>query len=304
MSKCGCQNKRIFSNIIANGSNFAECVDVCINPQCGEPDFLTILAPVVYDEIGINICRTVDLPDTVPTTFPTAVYASAEVIDITFDATGTTPVTIEPISGRPNCYEVTLTNLSVTYAVKLYDCCQRLLTTITLTDVLYLPPATDASFDADTNPTSVTLNLFAPYGVVYTGGVVTTPALNVVGFSTTNSQLEQGLNLMGIPKVLDLDIAGGTITIGLTLIVKSIYFTQYQIPHNGKAIVSKGSISSSEDNLCLDFVKGSLLDRNIKPLEVCDPMDSKQICQGPDISPCSDNNISDCPCDDINTNDN
>lgn len=287
MSKNGCCNKTIISDLINNGLSGHECVDVCINPQCGEPQFLTVLAPVVYDQLGINICRTFDLPETVPTTYPTAVYASAEVIDITFIETGTDTVTVEPITSRPNCYEITLTNLSVTFAIKLYDCCKRLLGTIQVADVIYLPPlATDEGYDQDTNPSSLVVNLFAPYGVVYTGGDVGSPSLNVIGFSTTNSSLEQGLNLMAIPKVIDLDVVDGTITVGLTLILNSIYFTHYQLPHNGKAIISKGSTAQTEDSLCLDFVNGNLLDRSIKPLEVCDPLSQKQICNMTDITGC------------------
>ncbi len=287
MSKCSC-NRKIMSNAVANGLCTDSCLDVCVNPQCGEPEYLTILAPVVYDEIGINICRSVPLPADTATDFPTAVYASAEVIDIAIAApTDDTPgTTITPITNRANCYEVELSNLSVTFAVRLYDCCKRLLTTLTIATIVYLPPTTDASYDADTNPSSVTMDIFAPYGVVYTDGAITSPTLNFVGFSTTNSSLEQGLNLMAIPKVLDFDLTAGTITIGLTLIVKSIYFTQYQIPHNGRAIVSKGSLNSSEDSVCMDFVSGSLLDRNIKPLEVCNPYDQKQSCDDVDPTPC------------------
>ncbi len=287
MSKCGCCNKTIVSDLINRGMSGHECVDVCINPQCGEPQYLTVLAPVVYDQLGINICRTFDLPDTIPTTYPTAVYASAEVIDIVFLETGADTVNIEPITGRPNCYEITLTNLSVTFAIKLYDCCKRLLGTVDVAGIIYLPPAaTDDGYDEDTNPSSLVINLFAPYGVVYTGGDVSSPSLNVIGFSTTNSQLEQGLNLMGIPKVIALDIVDGTITVGLTLILNSIYYTHYQLPHNGKAVISKGSTSQTEDSLCLDFVNGCLLDRSIKPLETCDPLSQKQICELADIGGC------------------
>lgn len=287
MSKSGCCNKTIVSDLINSGMSGHECVDVCINPQFGEPQFLTVLAPVVYDQVGINICRTFDLPGTIPSAFPTAVYASAEVIDIEFLETGTDTVTIEPITSRPNCYEITLTNLSVTFAIKLYDCCKRLLGTVEVPGVIYLPPATtDEGYNEDTNPTSLVINLFAPYGVVYTGGDVGSPTLNVIGFSTTNSGLEQGLNLMTIPKVVALDIVDGTITVGLTLILNSIYFTHYQLPHNGKAIISKGSTSQTEDSLCLDFVNGNLLDRSIKPLETCDPLSQKQVCELADIGSC------------------
>lgn len=299
MSNC-CSNKRILSNAIANGLNTDSCIDICTNPQCGDPEYLTVLAPVVYDELGINICRSIPLPATTITDFPTAVYASAEVIDISYEinAGEDSGVTISPIASRGNCYEIELSNLSVTFAVKLYDCCNRLLTTLTLTGIIYLPSdVTDEGYDEDTNPSSVALEIFAPYGVIYTDGAVDSPDLNFVGFSTTNNQLVQGLNLMSIPKVLDFDLTGGSITIGLTLIVKSIYFTQYQLPHNGRAIVSKGSLTSSEESVCMDFVNGSLLDRSIKPLEPCNPYDAKSSCTTPDPTPCIDDDVPSCPCD-------
>lgn len=290
MSKCcGC-NKRIMSNAVKlSMANDNSCYDVCVEPQCGTPEFLTVLTPVVYDEIGINVCRSVPLPAGLLADFPTAAYASAEVIDIANTAT-TDPASITPIASRPNCYEVTLTNLTVTFAVRLYDCCKRLLTTSTVAGVIFLPSdTTDEGYDADTNPSSVTLDLFAPYGVAYTDGAIAAPALNYIGFSTTNNQLVQGLNLMSIAKVLDFDITDASITVGLTLIVKTVYFTQYQLPHNGRAIVSKGDLNSEEDSICMNFVCGSLLDRNIKPLEPCNPFDSKDSC-----NECTDPD--DCAC--------
>ncbi len=287
MSKsCGC-NKRVISNTIRNSNGCDSCHDVCVEPQCGTPEYLTVLAPVVYDEIGINVCRSITLPAALLTDFPTAAYASAEVIDITIPDD---PVAIRPINSRPNCYEVTLTNLTVTFAVRLYDCCKRLLTTATVGGVIYLPSSTeDEGYNSDTNPSSVTLELFAPYGVSYTDGAIGSPELNYIGFSSTNNTINQGLNLMSIPKVLDFDIADGTITVGLTLIVKTIYFTQYQLPHNGRPIISKGTLAPEDESLCMTFVCGSLLDRNIKPLEPCNPFDNKESCDS-----CTD--PTDCAC--------
>ena len=116
MSKCcGC-NKKVLSNAVANNTDSCtcsltdNCTDVCVTPQCGDPKLLTVLVPVIYDEIGINVCRTIPLA-TLLADYPTAAYIRAEVTNITF-ATGAAPsVTIKPIAGRPNCYELTLTNL-------------------------------------------------------------------------------------------------------------------------------------------------------------------------------------------------
>ena len=295
MSKCcGC-NKKVLSNAVANNTDSCAysltdtCTDVCVTPQCGDPKLLTVLVPVIYDEIGINVCRTIPLA-TLLSDYPTTAYIRAEVTNIPF-ATGATPsVTIMPIAGRPNCYELTLTNLTVDFVIYVYDCCKRLLATLPVTGVVYLPSATtDPEYDEDTNPTSVTMQLFAPYGVTYTDTTVATPNLNFIGFLSTNGTVAQGLNLMAMSKVLNFDIANAEMTVGLTLIVKSIYYNQYRIPHNGKAIVSKGTLASPEDSVCMNFVSGSLLDRNIKPLELCNPLDQKQKCE-------SCTNPDDCPC--------
>lgn len=274
---CGC-NKRVISNLIANSEYNncdGSCTDVCTTPQCGDPKYLTVLAPVVYDEIGINVCRSIDI-STILTANPTAVYATVEVFSIAPPADATF-YTITPISGRQNCYEVTLNNLVVSFILRLYDCCKRVIATDTI-EGTYLPPTTDPSSDPETNPQSVTLEIFAPYGVAYTTGDTSAPGLNVISFSTETNSLTQGLNLTALPKVLNLDTTAGTITIGLTIIVNSIYFSQYQLPHMGKAIIPKGRLSSTGDSVCFDFVCGNLLDRSIKPLEFFNPLDRKENC--------------------------
>lgn len=103
MSKCcGC-NKKVLSNAVANNTDSCtcsltdNCTDVCVTPQCGDPKLLTVLVPVIYDEIGINVCRTIPLA-TLLADYPTAAYIRAEVANITF-ATGAAPsVTIKPIA--------------------------------------------------------------------------------------------------------------------------------------------------------------------------------------------------------------
>ena len=132
MSKCcGC-NKKVLSNAVANNTDSCtcsltdNCTDVCVTPQCGDPKLLTVLVPVIYDEIGINVCRTIPLA---------------------------------------------------------------------------------------------------------------------------------------------------------TLLAKVMFVTSARIPHNGKALVSKGTLASPEESVCMSFVSGSLLDRNIKPLELCNPLDQKRNCE-------------------------
>ncbi|MCH5268783.1 MAG: hypothetical protein J1E62_10630 [Lachnospiraceae bacterium] len=265
---CGCGN-RIVSNVVQNMPS--GCMDVCVTPICGDPSVLSILAPLIYDEIGINLCATFTLGIDVSTTYPTAVNANVQVISMTYTY-GDGNVQITPIVGRPNCYQVTLSNLTVNFAVNLYDSDCRLLGTIPVTAV-YLPPATtDATYDEDTNPTSVTLEIFAPYGVSYSGTTAPlTPVLNQINFEAGNNVVTQGLNLYALPKALGLDITSDTITVGLTLILQSLYYAGYNVASGGKIQTPKGSIVSPENTDCMQFVAGDLLDLSIKPLELGPP---------------------------------
>ena len=75
--------------------------------------------------------------------------------------------------------------MTVTFAVKLFDCAGRLLT------IPYgsgrvpalVPVLPDyVHYDEDTNPSSVELELYAPYGVTYADGNVSAPVINDIGF--------------------------------------------------------------------------------------------------------------------------
>jgi hypothetical protein len=283
---CKCRPKRYISNGVHTKG---KCHDVCTNPMCGDPDTLTLLAPVVYDELGINLCRAV--PIDFPTLTGTVACISAQVINVTFDTTGPMATTVTPINGRPNCYLVSLTNLTVTFVFNLYDCANRLLATETATAV-YLPGSTSTPdydyFDEDTNPNSVELEIFAPYGVASSCTYAGTPTIQFTGFNTDSNVVREGLNLIAIPKILDFDLTTRTATIGLSLYVKSIYFSQYKIPHQGKAAVPKACLQPTADTICMDFVSGDLLDLSIKPLELGPPKYEeflKEECETP-CKPC------------------
>ncbi|MCM1185793.1 MAG: hypothetical protein NC251_05795 [Lachnoclostridium sp.] len=278
--KCGCR-ARIVSNMVQNlqnnGSNNCSCnsdsccLDVCVNPICGTPTLLSIMAPVIYDEIGINLCASFALGTDIATTYPTAVSAAAKVINISY-TDGDGGVSIEAIAGRPNCYVVTLAGLTVTFAVSLYDENCRLVGTVYPT-AAYLPADTEATYDEDTNPSSVELEIFAPYGVSYeietppTTGTPS-PVLNYVGFEQTNNYVRQGLNLYGIAKALNFELDDNTITVGLTLVLQSLYFSGYRMENAGRSNTPKGSIITPDNSDCMKFVAGDLLDLAIKPLEL------------------------------------
>ena len=267
MSNCNCKSKCFTSHGIANLSH-NPCLDVCTHPICGTAEALLLYAPTIYDCIGVNLCRVVPLDVSIPTTYPTTSYVTAEVIDM---VPGT--ATITPISNRPNCYNVDLSELSFTIIVKLFDCCNRLLATLPLTEVIYLPASTtDPYYDEDTNPTSITLQLYAPYGPAYTiSGTTATPTLVFNGMTLTQSPQTQGIQASAVGKVLHFDSDDSSISLGITLYVFSLYNSFYNFYDTTRGNIPKGSLITPEESVCMNFIRGCLLDRNIKPLELSPP---------------------------------
>lgn len=294
--KCNCSS-RIISNAVQQTNS--GCIDVCTTPICGDPKLLSIMAPLVYDEIGINLCTTFDLGVDVSTEYPSASNAIVQIINIIYGY-GEDAIQIEDIANRPNCLRITLSNLTVQFAIKLYDDNCNLLGTLFPT-ALYLPSSGDAStYNEDTNPTSITLDIFAPYGTSYTVGDDTpTRIINLIGMEENSNYVRQGLNLFAIPKLIDLDTTGDEISIGLTLILQSLYFSGYNVTSQGKINVPKGTLVSDENSSCLEFVCGDLLDLPIKPLDLnppncegclkkdCNTQNSCGNCINTDTSSCS-----------------
>ena len=284
MANCNCKSRCFTSSGLSN-MNGTVCPDVCTTPICGTADALLLYAPVIYDCIGINLCRQVPLGVTIPATYPTAAYATAEIVDMT---PGTADIT--PIANRPNCYNVELSELSFTVIVKLFDCCQRLLATLPLTGIVYLPGATtDPDYDEDTNPTDVTLQLYAPYGPAYTiEGTTATPTLVFNGLTVTQVPQTQGIQSSAVAKVLNFDADDSSISLGVTLYVFSLYNSFYNFYDTTRGNIPKGSLATIEENVCMNFVRGSLLDRNIKPLELGAPSCEGQLKHDctPDMESC------------------
>ena len=273
MAKCKCGNRaRIISNV-CQCMNRGEggCMDVCTTPIIGDPNLLGIMAPLIYDEIGINLCTSVELGEDVATTYPTATSASVSVVNLEYDY-GAGNVEIEALASRPNCSLITLSNVTVTFAVRIFDCCCRLLGTLYPTAV-YLPSDTTApTYDADTNPSSVELELFTPYGFCYdVAGTAPTPVINPVTFAEGSNGANQGVNLFANAKVLDFSTEDSTVTVGLTLVLQSLYYVGYKVQSAGKIDIPKGSIVTPDNSDCRRFVAGELLNLAIKPLDLGAP---------------------------------
>ncbi len=278
MAKCKCRNAaRILSETVQNmcnsnncmyGANAYGCVDVCTNLIGEEPKYLSLYAPVIYDEVGINLCASFELGIDLATEYPTVTGAMVRIADIAF-VYGDDDVVVEPITGRPNCYLIGLSNITVTFAVDLYDAACRLIATVYPTAV-YLPSdITAPTYDEDTNPERVELELFAPYGTSFVGtGAAATPILNVIGFAAGSNYVTQGINLYMLPKLIALDTDDSTITVGVTLILQSLYFAGYCVESGGKINTPKGNLTTVDDSDCMQFVAGELLDLAIRPLEL------------------------------------
>lgn len=292
MKKCKtkrCKTSRLVSNGVLNTLGFnqsntalaGQCIDACTHPLCGTPSTLALLAPIIYDEIGINLCATFELGVDISTTYPTADSIRLTVTDIGLTFGTDTGITVEAIPGRPNCYLVTLTNLEITFVASVYDFARRLLGTFPIT-ATYLPADTaDGTYNEDTNPSAVELEIYAPYGPSYTvDGATIIPIITPITLGTTNV-ISQGLNLIALPKVLDFDIDEDTVTVGLSLYLQSLYYSSYKFATEGRLDTPKGSIIPEEESACLSFVEGSLLNLSIQPLDL-------------EECPCEDNREEDC----------
>lgn len=262
-------------------------IDVCNKEICGRPELLSVYAPVIYDEIGVNVCRTVKIPISVLEDNPTVETIRADVIDISLSKKhgckgemgeckpqnmhhSETKVTA---TCKPNCSKVTLTNICVTYDVKLYDDCDKFLDSTIIT-VNYLPSdkySPDYKCkDEKTNPSCITLELYTPYGVV-TRHDGCKKLINVVSMAEGKTEVRNGINLTGVGKAMNFDSCEGTFSAGLSLILRTVYFEAYKIDHKGKTVPPKADTEDENERVCRRFVENGLLSREIKPLELEEP---------------------------------
>lgn len=271
MGRCKCGKARIVSEVVrAMDEKGKMCRDVCAYPMYKDPKLLGLMAPLIYDEIGINLCTTFSVPVNFADDYPSVTNAKIKVIDVTYEY-GTNGVRVETIARRPNCYAVTLSNLNIRFVMQLYDANCRLVDTIYVS-ATYLPPSTQAdTYDADTNPTSVELEIFAPYGLSYTAAGTPAPIINYIGFREDNNQIAQGLNLYAMAKLLDLELDTNSVTVGITLVLQSLYYAGYKVKSEGKIDIPKGTILTPENSDCMRFVAGDLLNLAIKPLDLGAP---------------------------------
>lgn len=282
-------------------------------PPIGEPKLLTMMAPAVFDECGINLCRTVcadELQDLCceegPRKTPDILFSGLtkcdlinadklqlQVVDIDFnfvDPCNCRYSDIQPAKNKPNLSRITLKDIDVTFAVSVIDCCCKVVKQGMMT-VRYLGDERCPAYDPCTNPSCISFDLYTPYGISFApedpkGCNKLVPTINYMGFLNSqhgldelpcqaspmvefpvNNTIQQGVSAQALAKV----VAYGEdcFAIGLTLYIKSIYFVQYKFSHQGLTIPPKLTpVDENENNDCLDFVCGDLLEPSIKPLEV------------------------------------
>lgn len=266
-------------------------------PSVGEPKLLTMVSPVVFDECGINLCRTINvnaLQDVcmgeagngVDILFDglsacdllEAYKVQLQVVDIDFNFVNPTTSRfseIQPAKNRPNLSRVTLKDIDVTFAVTVIGS-NGLVSKQGMMNVRYL--GCNCSKDDRMNPSCISFDLYTPYGISYAsenpaGCNKLVPTINYMGFiNGENNTIQQGISAQALAKV----VATGcdTMAIGLTLYFKVIYFVQYKFEHQGLTVPPRlKPTCEKERNNGLEFVKGKLLAPFIKPLDVGEHVD-------------------------------
>lgn len=246
--------------------------DPCVNPPTQPPKHLTLLAPVVFDECGINLCKVMERNVYCN---PQIHEINVRVLDIDFNTSGCDKGSrAEMLRSRPSCTRVTLSHLMVKLAVQLLDCCHNIIESFVITEEFLPPCMDDDAYDEDTNPTSICLELYTPYGLSYsTCQNELVPGINFIGMEENgncgNNSLRQGIVAQALAKVVRFDSDRGIIALGLTLYLKSLYFVQYRVAHEGLVVPPKCSPYCEKDiNVCKDFVEGNLLSQDISPLPI------------------------------------
>ena len=268
---CGCPAAVSGNGPVSGRAAAGPSQDICVNPPVGQPKCLTMLAPVVFDECGINLCKVVQRN----------VFCNPEidsirlhVVDIDWNmGRGDHTSHVETLRSRPSCSRITLSGIQVKLAVTTLDRCQNVLDSFMMVEE-YLPGCQDdPSYDEEANPCSISLELYTPYGPSYLAQDTPCPTINFFGMEETggcgvgNNQLRQGIGAQALAKVVRFDNEDGVIAIGLTIYLKSVYFVQYHMAHEGLAVPPKCCAVIDQCDACKDFVEGDLLSLNLRPLE-------------------------------------
>lgn len=211
---CGKNDNRYFSPAnagicdICHPCEQSEEVRIGLCPPIGEPKCLTLMAPVVFDENGINLCRVISAEQLVdvcenPTSRTTdilfdgltaddlnnAAHLQLQVVDVDFNFVCPKSCRfseMRPGKNTPNLTRVILRDIDVTLGVKVLDFNCRVCKEGMMT-LRYLPSDNCPGFDEDTNPSNIAFDLYTPYGVSFAsenpaGCNKLVPTINYVGY--------------------------------------------------------------------------------------------------------------------------
>ncbi|ONI46278.1 hypothetical protein AN642_00685 [Epulopiscium sp. SCG-B10WGA-EpuloA2] len=178
-------------------------------PPIGEPQMLTLMAPAVFDESGVNLCRVIRIGElanacagsqmsrTTDLLFDgltildlqNATHLQLQVVDIDFNFVCPKSARysdIRPAKNNPNLSRVTLRDIDVTFAIKVIDkncrvCKEGMMT------LRYLPGEHCPGYDEKTNPKNIAVDLYTPYGVAFavenpSGCNKLVPIVNYIGY--------------------------------------------------------------------------------------------------------------------------
>lgn len=268
---CSCHNTSSLQQDHTSSSCCTTNSDICVNPPTGSPKALTLLAPVVFDECGINLCKVVQRP--VFCNHDIA-FIQLKVIDIDWNlGRGDHCSRIETLRSRPHCSRITLSSIRVKLAVTLLDRCHNVIDSFIMTEE-YLPSSVDdCCYDECANPCSLSFELYTPYGLSYLTQDPPCPTINFFGMEENgscglgNNMLRQGVGAQALAKAIRFDSEDGVIALGLTIYLKSIYFVQYRVPHEGLAVPPKCAAMMDQCDACKDFIEGELLSMDVRPLD-------------------------------------
>ena len=218
------------------------------------------------------MCREIRIPDEIVEAYPTTDAIELKVIDIDFKLKECEGSEVEILPRRSNCIQVKLARIVVKFVAKFLDRRCRVIAEECF-EAEYLPDKHSPHYDEDTNPSSVTVELYAPYGVSYlTHCDKCKPAITYLGFvegCEANNSLRQGVVTQALAKVIDMDFNDGCIAVGISIYLKTVYFVQYKLKHAGLCVPPKCIPIEECGDACKDFVEGDLLEQSIQPLEVC-----------------------------------
>ncbi|MEG0013962.1 MAG: hypothetical protein RR324_04455 [Cellulosilyticaceae bacterium] len=216
MSKC-CGNNETKYFQTANNAGICDICHPCevskqvkagLCPPLGEPKLLTLMAPVVFDEVGLNLCRVISADQLSnvcenPTSRTTDIlfdgltaedlenseHLQLQVVDVDFNFVCPKSCRyseMRPAKNTPNLTRVILRDIDVTLAVKVLDpncrvCKEGMMT------LRYLPSENCPGYDEDTNPSNVAFDLYTPYGVAFApenpaGCNKLVPTINCLGY--------------------------------------------------------------------------------------------------------------------------